>query len=109
MPQPNNCTPPAAGGKLQGAYPQKQDGLFMQRVKVLGGRITWHQWRTVARLAALYTPGTPLHLTTRQNIEFHNVAAADLPAIQRQLGDAGLSMLGAGGDSVRNITVCTGC
>ena len=33
------------------------------------------QWRTVAQLAAIYTPQTPLHLTTRQDIEFHNVSA----------------------------------
>ena len=98
-----------ANSKLCGVYPQKQDGLFMQRVKIFGGRITLQQWRTVARLAAIYTPQTPLHLTTRQDIEFHNVSADDLSAIQRVVTAIGLSTLAAGGDSVRNITVCTSC
>jgi sulfite reductase (ferredoxin) len=99
----------AAKSRLLGVYPQKQEGLFMQRVKIFGGRITPHQWRTVARLAAFYTPQIPLHLTTRQDIEFHNVLSKDLAALQQALAAAGLSTLAAGGDSVRNITVCTNC
>jgi sulfite reductase (ferredoxin) len=99
----------AANRKLLGVYPQKQDGSFMQRVKIFGGRISWPQWRAVAQLAIRYTPQTPLHLTTRQDIEFHNAATNDLPAIQQGLAAAGLSTLGAGGDSLRNITVGTDC
>jgi sulfite reductase beta subunit-like hemoprotein len=97
-----------ANRRLLGVYPQKQEGLFMQRIKIFGGRISWPQWRTVAKLVATYTPQTPLHLTTRQDIEFHNVSAADLPSLQEGLSAVGLSTFGAGGDSVRNITVCTG-
>ena len=78
----------------------------MQRVKIFGGRISWPQWRGLARLAEQYTPQAPLHLTTRQDIEFHNVAATDLSALQAGLSAIGLGTFGAGGDSVRNITVC---
>ena len=98
-----------ANRRLLGVYPQKQEGLFMQRIKIFGGRISWPQWRAVAKLAAAYTSQTPLHLTTRQDIEFHNASAADLPGLQEGLSAVGLSTFGAGGDSVRNITVCTGC
>jgi sulfite reductase (ferredoxin) len=95
--------------KLLGLYPQKQDGLFMQRIKILGGRINWQQWRRTAELASFYTPDTPLHITTRQDIELHNIAYEDIPAVQAGLTEAGLTIFGACGDTVRNITVDTGC
>ncbi|MHC4573250.1 MAG: hypothetical protein ACYS76_03835 [Planctomycetota bacterium] len=95
--------------RLLGVHPQKQDGLFMQRIKVLGGRIKWRQWRRIAELAQLYSASSPLHITTRQDIELHNIRAEDLSAVQHSLAEAALTICGAGGDSVRNITVCPGC
>jgi len=95
--------------KFLGVYPQKQDGYFMQRVKVFGGRISWEQWRKLASLAALYSQNTPLHLTTRQDVELHNVMGDDLAVIHQQLNDAGLNCFGSGGDSLRNITLCSCC
>jgi len=95
--------------KMLGVYPQRQEGLYMQRVKIFGGRINWLQWRRIGEIASVYTRGTALHLTTRQGIELHNIAGKDIVTVQRGLAEAGLSMFGAGGDSVRNITVCTGC
>ena len=93
-------------GKLLGLYPQKQDGLWMQRVVVGGGRLTAGQWSALGRLAREITPGTPLHLTTRQDVEFHNLTAHQIPGLHRGLADAGLTTLGGGGDTLRNITVC---
>jgi len=98
-----------AANRLLGVYPQKQEGLFMQRIKIFGGRISWPQWRKIAQLATAYTPNTPLHLTTRQSIELHNVAGKDVPAIQQRLIEVALTVFGAGGDSLRNITICPGC
>lgn len=95
--------------RLLGVYPQRQEGLFMQRIKVLGGRISWLQWRKVAELVSRYAPGTPIHITTRQDIEMHNLAGEDIKAIQQELLDVGLSTRCACGDAIRNITVCTGC
>lgn len=92
-----------------GVYPQRQEGLFMQRIKVVVGRITWQQWRTVARLAERYSSGTDIHVTTRQDIELHNIAGSDIQAVQEALAKVGLTTTGACGDSVRNITVCSGC
>jgi sulfite reductase (ferredoxin) len=94
--------------RLLGLYEQRQDGLLMQRVKVPAGRITAGQWRLVAELARRYTPGYPLHVTTRQDIELHGLRADDVRAVQRGLHVAGLSTVGAGGDTVRNITTCAG-
>ncbi|MCK4999684.1 MAG: hypothetical protein KAS23_09120, partial [Anaerohalosphaera sp.] len=59
--------------KFLGTYPQKQEGKYMQRIKVPGGKITWQQWRGLAQIARDHTPGTGLHLTTRQDVELHNV------------------------------------
>ena len=96
-------------GRVLGVYPQKQAGLYMQRVKVLGGRINWPQWRRIAELTQTYCDGFPLHLTTRQDLELHNIRRQDVATVQQRLAEVGLTVFGACGDSVRNITVCSGC
>ncbi len=97
--------------RLLGIYPQRPDGLFMQRVKVPAGRLTVEQWRGLAQLTTRYTPNYPLHVTTRQNIELHGVREKDLPAVQREIASLDLTGAAACGDAVRNITVCprNGC
>jgi len=96
----------AAVARLLGLYPQRQDGLWMQRLKVLGGRLTPEQWEAVASVAAEFTPDTPLHLTTRQDIEFHDLPPELIPPVQARLAEAGLTGLGACGDTLRNLTIC---
>lgn len=96
-------------GKLFGVYPQKQDGLYFQRIPIFGGQITALQLKQIAEIAAALTPGSPLHLTTRQSIELHHIREADIPAVQKKITDLGLLTRGAGGDSVRNITLCPCC
>jgi sulfite reductase (ferredoxin) len=95
--------------KLRGTYPQRQSGLFMQRIPMWGGRLTPSVLRGIAELAVKFTGGTGLHLTTRQSLELHNVRDADTPEVLRQLGILGLQTFGAGGDNVRTITVCPCC
>jgi sulfite reductase beta subunit-like hemoprotein len=92
--------------RLAGLYPQRQDGLWMQRMRVPGGRLTASQWHAVAALVRELTPEQPLHLTTRQDLEIHGLRAEAVPAAQRQLVEAGLTSLGACGDTIRNVTVC---
>ncbi|HBG26238.1 MAG: hypothetical protein A2Y10_08055 [Planctomycetes bacterium GWF2_41_51] len=99
----------AAADKLHGVYPQKQEGLFMLRVKIPGGRLTWPQWRVFAQVQETYSPDTPVHFTTRQDIEFHNLQLGDIVEAQKILIKAGLSFYGSGGDALRNVTVCSGC
>jgi sulfite reductase (ferredoxin) len=98
--------PYAGVERILGVYPQRQDGLFMQRIRILGGRIGWRQWRKVAELAKPYSP---IHITTRQDIELHNIPGPDISSLQKAVSEVGLSIQGAGGDTVRNITVCSGC
>ena len=94
--------------KLSGVYAQRQKGLWMQRIKIQGGVLKAEDWRTLAGLARTHTPGTPLLLTTRQCIEFHNITEEILPALQQDLAAAGFTGLGACGDTLRNITLCPG-
>ena len=92
--------------RLAGLYGQRQEGLWMQRMRVPGGVLTGRQWRELAAIARRLTPDTPLHLTTRQDIELHDLTAETVPEAQQMLADAGLTGLGACGDTLRNVTVC---
>jgi sulfite reductase (ferredoxin) len=92
--------------KILGLYPQRQEGLWLQRVRIPGGRLSADQWRALAALARELTPATPLHLTTRQDVEIHDLGADAVPVTQQRLAAAGLTTVGGGGDTARNITVC---
>lgn len=92
--------------RLLGVYGMSQTGLAMQRVKVHAGRLSVHQWLGLAELARRYTPGYPLHVTTRQDVELHGVRVEDVPAVQHALSELGLTTLGACGDTLRNVTAC---
>ncbi|MHC4187768.1 MAG: hypothetical protein ACYSRQ_06200, partial [Planctomycetota bacterium] len=95
--------------KILGVYQQRGGQLFMQRVKICGGRINWPQWRKLAQLALEFSSDYPLHITTRQDIELHNVKLKDIHDLHKGLYQAGINTFGACGDSIRNITVCTCC
>lgn len=95
----------APQARLLGLYPQRQEGLLMQRLKITGGRLTLAQWRRTAEAALRLTPGGALHLTTRQDLELHGLKPEDVPALQRELAGAGIDTVGACGDTVRAVTV----
>ena len=90
--------------RLLGLYPQHEDGFYMQRMKTPGGALTTAQWRGLARLAEEFTPGMPLHATTRQSIEFHKIPHDSVCALQRGIADLGLTCVGACGDTLRAVT-----
>ena len=92
--------------RLLGIYPQRQPGKFMQRVRIPGGILSADQWRTLAQVVRRFTPATPLHLTTRQDLELHDLSESDIPGVHQLLAGAGLTSLGSGGDTLRNIVVC---
>ncbi len=92
--------------KLIGLYRQVQEGMWLQRVKISGGRLSGLQWRKMAELLRRFAPDTPLHLTTRQDIEIHNLQAEKVPAVQSELANASLTCLTAAGDTPRNTIVC---
>ncbi len=104
----DSIPPDAANAKLLGVYRMRQEGLYLQRVKLPGGALTSAQLVALARAAERLTPEYPLHFTTRQSVEFHGLAAGDVPLLQHLVADAGLTGLAAAGDTVRNTTVCPG-
>ena len=89
----------------RGVYEQRQDGTFMVRVRVAGGTLTCAQTEALAVLAAEYGNGL-LHVTTRQDMQLHDIAIEDTPGIMRRLMDVGLTSKGGGGNTVRNVTAC---
>jgi sulfite reductase beta subunit-like hemoprotein len=80
--------------------------LHMVRIKVRFGQITPDQLETVADLADRLTPTGVAHLTTRQDIQLHNVKRRDLPELLVGLARVGLTTREACGNTVRNVTAC---
>lgn len=89
--------------RLDGIYYQRQEGFFMQRVKLPAGVISSQQARTVGAVADAFGQGT-IHLTTRDSMEIHWLHENDLPEIKRVLATVGLTSRGACGGAVRGIT-----
>ena len=102
-------TPAFGVQRILGVYPQRQDGLFLQRIRVLGGTNQLAAMARVADIVRRYSQRRTFHITTRQDIELHDMAGPVIKDIQEELADVGLITNGAGGDTVRNITVCTNC
>ncbi len=88
-----------------GVYEQRESGRFMVRVRLPAGLAWPYQLRRVAELSRQYGNGVP-HVTTRQDIQIHDVALSDTANVQEGLLEAGLSARGGGGNTVRNITAC---
>lgn len=86
-----------------GVYEQRKDNTHMVRIRCAAGAITPAQLRVVAQISQQYGADT-LHITTRQELQIHDVALDNVVAIMRQLLPAGLSARGGGGNTVRNIT-----
>jgi sulfite reductase beta subunit-like hemoprotein len=88
--------------KTHGICAQAQDGVFMIRVRIPGGVVPTGQMRNLARLAARHAEDW-LHLTTRQNVELHWVAAHDVESVLSAVARAGLSTRSACGHTLRNV------
>ncbi|WP_083189737.1 sulfurtransferase TusA family protein [Orenia metallireducens] len=75
---------------------------YMVRVRVPGGVVTKEQLRTLNELSKEYGNGY-VHITTRQDVQIHQVKIEDTPEVLFKLLEAGLSPRGGGGNTVRNI------
>jgi sulfite reductase (ferredoxin) len=89
----------------RGVYEQRQDGTFMVRVRVAAGTVTAAQAGAVAALSREFGNGL-LHVTTRQDLQFHDVAIENTPVVMRRLLPVGLTSKGGGGNTVRNVAAC---
>lgn len=75
---------------------------YMVRVRVPGGVVTKEQLKTLNELSKEYGNGY-IHITTRQDVQIHQVKIEDTPEVLFKLLEAGLSPRGGGGNTVRNI------
>ena len=90
--------------KWYGVYQQRpNEGHFMMRIKVPGGRMTSDQARCIADLTGTYARGI-CDITTRQTIQLHWLTIEQLPDVFARLDAVGLTTAGACGDIARNVT-----
>jgi len=87
-----------------GIYEQRKDGMYMVRIRCTGGFISPQQLKQVA-LTAQEHQTSHLHITTRQEIQIHQILIDQAKTILPELQAAGLSSKGGGGNTVRNILV----
>ena len=88
-----------------GVYEQRTAGKFMVRIRVGAGLVLPFQLERIAELAKRYGNGV-LHVTTRQDIQIHEVKIEDTPDVLEGLLEVGLSSRGGGGNTVRNVSAC---
>ena len=85
-----------------GVYEQRKINTYMMRLRCPGGAVAPAQLRIAAQLAQKFGASV-LHITTRQELQLHDILLRDIVPIMRALKDAGLSTRGGGGNTVRNI------
>jgi len=87
----------------RGVYGQRQDDVFMMRIKMPGGIVLPRQLRAVADVIDA-APERVGHITTRENIQIHHFPIGEVARFMAHLAEAGLTMTEACGSAVRNIT-----
>jgi sulfite reductase (ferredoxin) len=88
----------------QGIYEQRHAGRFMLRLRLTGGNISFEQAESLARAAQ--AAGDPrLHITTRQDIQLHDLTLEATLRLQGEVLGVGLTSYGSGGSTVRNVVV----
>ncbi len=88
-----------------GVYEQRETGKYMVRIRIGAGLVLPYQLQRIAELSKTYGNGI-VHVTTRQDIQIHEVNIENTPGILEGLLEVGLSPRGGGGNTVRNITAC---
>lgn len=90
--------------KAGGFMRQKQKDTFSLRLKVIGGRVTSEQLRTIQAVADKYGSGY-VHLTSRQGVEIPFIKLQDIDSVKEELAKGGV-VPGVCGPRVRTVTAC---
>ncbi|TCT14237.1 sulfite reductase (ferredoxin) [Natranaerovirga pectinivora] len=85
-----------------GIYEQRDNNTFMIRTRIPSGVITLEQFKKITELADIHSHGH-VHLTTRQDVQFHKVSLEGTEAIMMGLLDVGIMTRGTGGNTARNV------
>lgn len=86
-----------------GIYEQRKRNSYMIRIRCPGGAFTPRQLKIIAHLSIQYGADS-VHITTRQELQLHNIAIDHVIPILRELYRHELATRGGGGNTVRNIT-----
>lgn len=87
-----------------GIYEQRKNQHYMLRLRCAGGLVTPKQLAKIAFVGHQLST-SHLHVTTRQEIQIHNVDIEDAIPALKKLEKVGISSAGGGGNTVRNMMV----
>ena len=87
-----------------GIYEQRKNQHYMLRLRCAGGLVTPEQLAKIAFVGHQLST-SHLHVTTRQEIQIHNVDIEDVIPALKKLEKVGISSAGGGGNTVRNMMV----
>ncbi|MCI5146297.1 MAG: nitrite/sulfite reductase, partial [Candidatus Electrothrix sp. AR3] len=85
-----------------GVYLERNYTTYMCRIRCTGNIITPKQLAATANLAQQYGDAR-VHVTTRAEIQIHNIKDKNILLVLRELKKVGLSCQGGGGNTIRNI------
>ena len=88
-----------------GVYGQRDDGSQMIRVKIPFGGLNVEQLEMLADVAEEFSDNI-IHITTRQDVQYHYVDIDNTPELMRRLASVGITTKEACGNVVRNVTAC---
>ena len=88
-----------------GVYGQRDDRSQMIRVKIPFGGLTAVQLEVLADVAEEFSDNI-IHITTRQDVQYHYVDINNTPELMRRLASVGITTKEACGNVVRNVTAC---
>jgi sulfite reductase (ferredoxin) len=89
-----------------GFYSQRGGTLLMARLRVPNGILTPRQLHAIGSAANTWADGK-LHITTRQDIQIHNLPPEHSIEIIESLKEVHISPRAGGGNTIRNITGCS--
>lgn len=92
--------------KRRGFVRQRQDGFFALRTRMSAGVYQKAELEALAGIAEKYGRAL-LHATVRQGLEVPFIKFEDIPAVERELDDAGIKR-GTSGARLRTVVSCPG-
>ncbi|UMZ72693.1 sulfurtransferase TusA family protein [Natranaerofaba carboxydovora] len=86
----------------RGVYEQRKSGTYMIRTRIVAGEVSLEQLKEIVRLADNYASKN-VHLTTRQDVQLHDVRLEDTAEVIEGLLEVGILTKGTGGNTPRNV------